>query len=172
MPNIIRTIIESAVATAVAKHPKYFTPRGLEKAPAAIVREIMAAFRGDDDSGAEIPAPEKPYVLVDQNSREARGYAMLRHIAGATPPRPMSDGCMMILRSACNEAVFTLANVPPSDQWPFVRDVAQINAWMEFFNASLPDVPRRAIADPRGIRVPGYWPPSKAGKLYLTEEAA
>jgi hypothetical protein len=176
--NVLRTLIDGAVADAIAEHPKYFTPKGQEKARAAIVRKIMAAFRedGDDKPDEEVAAIDPNFVFVDPQSREARGYINLRRISGASAPVRSFDGKVPIKASAHKDSVFALADLPPREHWPFLTTPAQIGAWMEFFRETLGETPRRAIAEMRngmrGIVMPGYWPPRKDGQMYDTPEAA
>jgi hypothetical protein len=177
--SALRTIIDAAVADAIAAHPKYFTPKGAEFARTVIVRKIMAGLLRDDGdarSSEEPAAPEQPtFFRAPKSSREARGYVALRIIAGAVPPQFNVDD-IIIMRSAYREAVFALADVSPTDQWPFLTDRKMIAAWSEFFRETLGDVPRRSIfqmrGDVSGIVMPSCWPPRKDGHLYDTEEEA
>jgi hypothetical protein len=175
--NVLRAIITSAVGNAIAEHPKYFTPRGQEKAQAAIVRRIMAALR--DDDGTEEPTPaataiEPPFMMCDADSREAQGYINLRKIAGAVEAKRSGDGKVIVRREAFCEAVFALADIPPREQWLFITDATQIRAWLDFFRETLPDIGRRSLFEPRGaqsgIVMPYPFPPSKAGKVYDPNE--
>lgn len=176
--NALRTIIDGAVADAIAANPKYFAAKQEDRARAAIVRKIMAALLRDDDEQqpAEAAEPESKFVLADADSREARGYANLRRIAGATAARRDREGKVIIMRPAYCEAVFALADLPDIDRWPFLVDAPKIAAWREFFEQTLPDTARRSVmqerGDASGILMPFYWPPSKDGRVYDTPEAA
>lgn len=174
----IRATIDGAVAATIASHPKLFTPKGLEKAQAILVRKIMAALSDRDKAPAppDPPAPQtspQRFMLVNQNSREAQAYTNLRRIAGGLKPRQMSDGRVIIPAPAFCSAVFALADLPPFCDWPFLTDANKVKAWMEFFREMLPDIPRRPITETRdgvtGICMPAYWPPSKTGKMYYDE---
>lgn len=176
--NVLRAIITSAVGNAIAEHPKYFTPRGQEKAQAAIVRRIMAALRDDDGEEPPPPAPvaEPAFVTVEANTREAQGYINLRKIAGAVEAKRMGDGKILIKREAYCDPVFALADIPPREQWMFIAEKDQIKAWLDFFRETLPDTGRRSLFEPRGaqsgIVMPYPWPPSKSGKIYDPSEAS
>ena len=177
--SVLRDIIDDAVAAVVAEHPKYFTPKGLEKARPMIVRKILAAFSDRGDRVAEeqlAPAADTAFVFAEPKSREARSYRTLRQIAGAVPPKSLADGRIAIMRSAYCDSVFALADLQTIDCWPFLTDVRQIEAWREFFRTVLPDVPLRSIVKNwdgvSGIMMPGYWPPSKDGRMYDTSEPA
>lgn len=176
--SILRILIDGAVADAIAEHPKYFTPRGHEKARAAIVRKIVAAFRdgGDEADNPETPPKEALFMFADPASREARGYVNLRRIAGAVPPRRDSEGRVVIVSAAYREAVFALSELPPLEQWPFLTEQKHVIAWREFFRDTLPAIVCQGIVQHRngteGIVMPGYWPPSKDGRMYDTPEAA
>lgn len=170
--SALRTIIDGAVADAIAANPKYFAAKQEDRARAAIVRKIMAALLRDDDAEKpeEAEEPNPKFVLADAESREARGYLNLRRIAGAVPPRRDPDGRVIIAPSAYCEAVFALADLPDAEQWPFLTAPQNIEAWREFFRVTLGDTVRRSIMQERGgesgILMPFYWPPSKTGKTY------
>lgn len=170
--NVLRSLIDEAVGTVIAEHPKYFSPKGQEKAQAAITRKIMAAFRDDDSSkdGRPPTETEPAFYMADPASREARGYVNLRKLAGAVEPKKADDGTIIIPKDAYVEQVFALAELPPRDGWLFVTDRQQVGAWMNFFREKLPAVGRRSITESRGdqvgILMPFPFPPSKAGKLY------
>lgn len=174
--SILRAAIDSAVEQAIAEHPKYFTPQGVKSARALIVRKVMAAFRDGGDKSSEQQAedeetPAEPQMLfATAGSREARGYANLRQLAGAVAPRRLGDGSVPIMPAANCEAVFAFADMPGAETWLFVVARKQLGAWGEFFDEMLPDVARRAISQERdgviGILLPWPWPPSKEGKIY------
>jgi hypothetical protein len=177
----IRPIIEHAVASAIAEHPKYFTERGLEKAQAAITRKVMAAlFRSDSESGADAGAPPAPPaevgpLSVDPKSAEGRAYINLRSLAGASAPFRMQDGNISLPPEAQKPAVYALADLPALP-WPFITDRQQTGAWMEFLADALPKgVARKPIQTTRdgvaGISMPWPWPPSVTGKVYTVEDA-
>ena len=42
--NVLRALIDKAVADAIAEHPKLFAPKAAEKARGIFVRKIMATF--------------------------------------------------------------------------------------------------------------------------------
>jgi hypothetical protein len=173
----IRPIIDDAVASVLAEHPKYFTERGMEKAQAAFTRKIMAALipRSSADDAEPQPARLAPPadlapLTADPKSREARAYANLRTLAGATAPFRMGDGSISIPPEAQCPAVYALADMPaqPSE---FITERQQIGAWMEFFAESLPKgTPRKPIqierAGKTGVVMPWPWPPSVTGKVY------
>lgn len=177
----LRPIIDSAVAAAIAEHPKYFTERGLEKAQAAIVRKVMSAlFRSDGtvDAPIETPAPVEPLqpLAADPKSAEGRAYINLRELAGAAAPFRMGDGQISIPPEAQKPAVYALADLPALP-WVFITDRQQTGAWLEFLAEALPKaVARKSIqirrGDATGILMPWPWPPSVTGKIYTTEEAA
>lgn len=181
----IRDMIDAAVVAAIAEHPKYFTELGLDnsRARTAIVRKIMAALRGDSDKSgepakADAPPPPAPAqsLTVAADSREARAYTNLRKFAGAVAPFRMADGSISINAEAACEAVWPFADLPPSQQWPFLTQPRQVGAWLEFFAQTLPGAPRRPIQQIRdgatGIVMPWLWPPAKDGKTYTAEEDA
>ena len=175
--NVLRALIDKAVADAIAEHPKLFAPKAAEKARGIFVRKIMATFNEPaEESTAETSPDEAPFIFADPQSREARGYKNLRLIAGASPPRVDSAGRVIILRAAYRESVFALADIGSASQWAFLTETRRITAWREFFNETLPDTVRRSIQIERngqaGILVPDYWPPSVTGMRYQTPEAA
>lgn len=179
MTSGLRPMIDAAVAAAIAEHPKYFTPKGLEHARTAIVRKVMAALRGDnaEKSADELaPEPAAPMPLVvDPKSREGRAYANLRKLAGAPPPFRMGNGTISIPPQAQRESVYAFSDLPAESAWLFVTVPRQIAAWMEFFGETLAPAPRRTIQHVRegesGILVPWPWPPSATGKTYTGEAA-
>lgn len=170
--NALRSIIDGAVGDAIAANPKFFAAKQEDRARTAIVRKIMAALLRDDDEpkAEEITESAPKFIAADPESREALAYINLRRIAGANSPRRSSDGTIMIPASAHCEAVFALAELPPLEVWPFLMEAANIQAWRDFFFHTLGDVVRRSIIQERddaaGIVMPGYWPPSKTGKMY------
>lgn len=174
----LRPIIDSAVASAIAEHPKYFTERGIEKAQSAITRKIMAAlFRSDGDKPAEPQLGETadPVPLAaDPKSREGRAYASLRMLGGASPPLWMSNGTISIPTSAQRDSVYALAALPAQAAWEFITDHRQVGAWQEFFAETMPTAARRPIQTERngqtGILMPWPWPPAKDGKIYSRDE--
>lgn len=176
--SALRTIVDDAVGAAIDEHPKYFTPKGVEKARAAIVRKIMAAFRDDGEKSEPAAEPDKakPFEIALPNSREAAGYLNLRTLAGAVAPQPMGDGGIVVVAAAWCEAVFVLSDLPPRSEWIFLYDRRPMGAWFDFFKEKLPNVARRVITEVRngetGILMPYPFPPSKEGKLYLASDEA
>lgn len=179
--SVLRAIIDAAVADAIAEHPKYFTPRGLEHARTVIVRKVMAALRdgGDKASGPSGPEPASPPqptqpVLADPQSREARAFANLRLVAGAGTPFRTGDGRVSIPPQASGPDVLAFADLPPKTSWLFVSDRKQMGAWVEFFGHTLPNVPRRSITEHQngmpGFVLPWPWPPRKDGTTYTNAE--
>lgn len=165
----IRPMIDAAVASAIAEHPKYFTELGLanERARTVIVRKIMAALRGD---GVDKPAAESSVssalpvpISVEPQSREGRAYANLRRLAGASTPFLMGTGQYSVPPSAACEAVYALAALPDKSHWTPITH-AQMGAWGEFFRETLPNAPRRPMTADQ--RMPWPWPPSATGKVY------
>ncbi len=174
----IRPIIDSAVASVLAEHPKYFTPKGREHAQTVLTRKIMAAIRGDgaDKASPEnSPAPSAPIPLsIEPTSREGRAYIALRNLAGAGDPFRMSGGMISLPPEANNVRVMVLADLPQRHEWKFLTPPKQIGAWNEFFREMLPDgTPRRSIIETRGeqtgIFMPWPWPPGRDGRIYSTE---
>lgn len=177
-----RAIIDAAVAEAMAEHPKYFTPKGMEHARAVIVRKIMATLRADA-KGEAAPAssddvlPSPPVsTLADPQSREARACRNLRDAAGAVSPPRSGDGRVIINPEALAPAALAFADCPPREAWLFISSPQKICAWSEFFRDTLPGIPKKPIAIVRegqsGILVPWPWPPAKDGKTYSVNEAA
>jgi hypothetical protein len=180
----IRPIIDAAVATVLAEHPKYFTELGHDnnRARTILVRKIWAALRGDgadkssepESSEARVPSSPQP-MSVPAQSREARAFDNLRRLAGAVPQFRSADGSVFINAEAANDAVWALADLPPDDAWVFLTARRNVGAWMEFFSQTLPGVGRRPILQERageaGILMPWPWPPSKDGKVYTAEKA-
>jgi hypothetical protein len=174
----IRPIIENAVATVIAEHPKYFTDRGLEKAGNAIVRKVMAALvpRSAGDEQAEPAPPAEPVepkpLPVDPKTREGRAYTNFRAFAGAAAAFRMGDGKISLPVAAQNERVYAFADLPPEPEWRFITERPQIAAWLEFFGEVLTASARRPIqitrGDQVGILMPWPWPPSKDGKVYTS----
>ncbi len=176
--SLIRNAIDTAVADVMAEHPKFFTPRGIESARNILVRKIMAALRDGGEKPDAVPeatASAPKFIVVAADSREARAFVNLRHLAGATAPTPSGDGRVAIPAPAYCDAVFALADLPPPSAWLFLTDRDQMGAWFEFFRESLPDVARRVIAVGRngasGILMPYPFPPNKSGKIYEAEAA-
>lgn len=177
----LRTIVDTAVADAIAEHPKYFTPKGLEHARTVIVRKVMAAMRGEGDkpageqTGAAPAAPHGP-VLVEPGTRLGLAYGLLRKMAGAVSPPRTGDGRIIVVMEATGDNVQVLADAPPRDQWLFITDRQQMGAWTEFFRETLPGAARRPIAETStdglpGIRVPWPWPPRKDGRIYPPDDS-
>lgn len=173
--NVFRAIIETAVGSAIAEHPKYFTPKGTEKAKAAIVRRIMAALREDENTEDAPETTEQPFpfIFADADSAAAKGYVNLRRLAGATDARRTADGKTVVKREADCPAVCALAELPSDVRWLFLTAPQQIRAWMDFFRDMLGDTGRRSIAETcggqTGIFMPYPFPPSKTGKIYDPE---
>lgn len=172
----MRTVIENAVAEIIAEHPKYFTPRGLEYAQATFTRKIAAALReslGITSEKTETTTPaakidKQPFQIVSESSREGRGYALLRQLAGAV--RPIASGQNYVVNSeAFTPAVWALGDAPPPRDWVSITDKQQIGAWMEFFEKTLPSTSRRYILsqdkDRRALLVPWPWPPRADGAV-------
>lgn len=177
--SLIRTAIDNAVAEAIAEHPKYFTPRGLESAQGLIVRKVMAALRGDTTEKSSEPTADSTapqFTLLAPTTSQARAYVNLRRIAGATAPTLIGNGQLAIPSIACNDAVAAFATLPPSETWCFLTGRCEIGAWKEFFRDMLPDLSRRSITrninGETGILMPWPFPPSRSGKVYEREEAA
>jgi hypothetical protein len=173
--SVIRTTIDNAVAEAIAEHPKYFTPKGLEHARNVIVRKVVAALRdGGEKPPAEVTEPVPPkFLLAAAESREARGYVNLRMLAGAVAPSRTGDGSVAVGSPANCDQVYALAELPPRDVWRFITDRSRTGAWLGFFRDMLPDIARRTVVQERdgvsGILMPWPWPPSKDGKIYDDE---
>lgn len=176
--NIIRTLVDTAIAEVVAEHPKWFSDKGKESARREITRKIMAAFRDgggepDDKSDAE-PEPAPAFIQADVNSREARGYINLRKVGGAVTPHILG-GKVRIPNAANSPAVFAFADMPPSGRWLMVTG-RELAAWMEFIREKLGNVARRPIVQERDgthhVFVPWPFPPSATGKVYERDEAA
>lgn len=182
----IRPMIDAAVAQAIAEHPKYFTELALDnnRARTAIVRKIWAALRGDgaergDGDSAAAPGPAVPpppqHLSARPDSREAKGYANLRRLAGAPPQFRAGDGSVFINADANSEAVFALETLPDESHWKFYSG-RNASAWLEFFGEKLPGITRKDIRQRRGdltgIVMPYPWPPSKDGKIYHADEDA
>lgn len=178
--NLIKSAIDGAIADAIAEHPKYFTPRGLEHARTVILRKVMAALRGDtdkpDDAPAQVASTPAGPMSADPDSREATAYLVLRQAAGAGPPFRMGDGRISIPAAALQGDALAFADAPPASAWPLICDRQQIAAWQEFFRETLPGLPRKPIMVTEGasvgIRVPWPWPPAKTGKTYDPNEDA
>lgn len=178
--NLIRQALDDAIAQAIAERPKYFTSKGLEHARAHILRHLLTALRGDAEKPAEAEettlAPATPQPLkVTPDSREARGYAVLRMAAGATEPHEVG-GYIYIPHTAASAAVFALADAPPRDAWLLVDDSQQVGAWSEMFRDTLPtvarrEVRRRSLRNLPALLVPYPYPPSKTGKIYEVVDA-
>lgn len=171
--NIIRTAIDAAVSEAIAEHPKYFTPKGLEHAQTVIVRKVMARLRdgGSDKDESEAHAEEAPkIVFAEAGSAEAVGYANLRLVAGANAPTKVSGDRTVIVPPANCAAVAAFATLPPRSEWRFASERKHLAAWAEFFRDMLPEITRRTIMEERngvtGALLPWPYPPSKEGKIY------
>jgi hypothetical protein len=175
----LKTIVSDAIAAAIAEHPKYFTPKGLEHAQSVILRKVMAAMRGDpaDKAAADATAESARLpIAVDASSREGLAYTNLRWLAGAVKPVRMGDGRISVPVTAQRDDVYALADVDTRSDLPFVTDERQIAAWLEFFSETLGAAARRPIRQVRngqtGIVVPWPWPPARSGKTYDSTEAA
>lgn len=171
-----RAIIDGAVADAMAEHPKYFTPKGMEHARAAIVRKIMASLRDTSEQKSDAPAaPTAPAAagLFDPASPDARAACNLRAAAGAVLPMRTGGGQVLVNPEALTPAALAFADCPPREVWLFLTDRRQIAAWKEFFAAALPGVARRPIDIVRGgetgILAPWPWPPAASGKIFSAD---
>ena len=85
--GFLKTAIDVAVSEAIAEHPKYFTPKGVEHAKTAIVRKVMAALRdGGEKSRPRNQQPSKP-----QRSPSSKVTAVKRKVTPTCgwSPAPM-----------------------------------------------------------------------------------
>jgi hypothetical protein len=167
-------VIDCAVASVIAEHPKFFNLQTQERARKTLVREIVKSLVrevrdvGDEQSPA---APVKTVGgLIASNDSRAIAYCNLREIAGAVRPQHYGSGQIYLPPEAETTAVRAFAELPPRKEWPFISDRRQLTAWSEFFEESLPSVSRRQITETRGdlygAQLPWLWPPSKTGKIY------
>ncbi|MEI9804075.1 MAG: hypothetical protein WDN48_05925 [Pseudolabrys sp.] len=164
--SMLSTIIDTAVAAVVAEHPKLFEPKSIDRAQKLLTREIVKSLtrepRGD---GEAAPAAAGPASFERVTADDERGiaYCNLRAIAGElAKPTRASNGDIYLPAEAAGPEVLPFAKLPPREQWAVITDLAQLTAWREFFDATLPNLARRPFA---GV-APWPWPPSKAGKVY------
>jgi hypothetical protein len=178
--NTLTTIIDSAVATVIAKHPKLFDPKAIERAQRVLTREIMGSLTRTPGTDGEPAKPEpppepEPYERVLAADERGIAYVNLRIVARALSPQPirLAGGDLNLPREASGPEVLPFSKMPPREQWLFVTDLAQMTAWREFFDATLPNLARRPFGEKHGdvvgILVPWPWPPSKTGKIYEPE---
>lgn len=173
----LRTTVETASAEFVAEHPRYFTPHGRKHAANTLTRKIMSAMRNEiapektaTPTSNPSDATEKPQGMrcVAANSREGRGYLLLRRLAGAVTPMLANSGYLIAPEADC-AAVYALADAPREAEWSLVSDRQQIAAWLEFFDKKLPGVARRVLLDRddlhQSLRLPWPWPPRVDGAV-------
>lgn len=181
--NTLATIIDSAVATAIAEHPKLFDPKAVDRAQRVLTREIMRSLTrapGADGEPAkpETPPEPEPFELIRGTDERATAYINLRIAARALSPQPQrqAGGDIYLPREASGPEVMPFAKMPPREQWLFVTEFSPMTAWREFFDATLPNLARRPFGEKRGdvtgVFVPWPWPPSKTGKVYEPEQEA
>jgi hypothetical protein len=175
--SALGTIIEHAVSTVIAEHPKLFEAKSIERAQKLLSREIMKSLtrdpRGDGDAAATETAPE-PYERITASDERGIAYCNLRIAARAlAAPTRLAGGDLYLPLEASGPEVQPFAKMPPRDQWLFVTDLPQMTAWREFFDATLPTLARRpfgeVVGGDTGVWVPWPWPPSKTGKVYEPE---
>lgn len=173
----LSTIIDGAVGTVIAEHPKLFNPESKERTQKLLVREIMKSLvkepRVDGDETPQPPIQEPTggaRELTPATDERAIAYCHMRAIAGAVAPSRYGGDRIYIPPEGDTAAVRAFANLPERKNWSFITNRAQLTAWLEFFDAALPDVPRRKIFENReglsGVDLPWPWPPSKTGKIY------
>lgn len=167
--NTLATIIDGAVATVIAEHPKLFDPKAIERAQRVITREIMRTLtRAPGDEARPEPAPEAaPFERVPADDERGKAYVNLRIVARALSPQPqrLAGGDILLPREASGPEVLPFAKMPERSQWVPVTEVAALAAWRDFFDATLPNLARRPFGD-TGVLMPWPWPPSKTGKIY------
>jgi hypothetical protein len=175
--SALSTLIESAVSASLAEHTKLFDPKNRERAQKVLVRDIMKALtREPRGEGEEQPADIAPSVpalpeRLPATDDRVKAYCNLRSLAGVAQPQRFSGGDIYLPPEGDTAAVRAFGNGMPSrDEWIFVTERAQISAWLEFFDANLPNMPRRRTDETRdgvvGYLLPWPWPPSKTGKVY------
>jgi len=173
--SALSSIIDAAVGSVIAEHPKLFNPQGKERAQKVIVREIVKSLvrepRNEDDEQVNVATVESSVIkTVPATDERAIAYCLLRSIAGAVFPVRCAGDHIYIPPEGDVTAVRALANVPDHKDWPFVTSRQQLTAWLEFFDETLPGISRRKIFEVRdgvsGVEVPWSWPPSKTGKIY------
>lgn len=174
--SALSSIVDGAVAAIIAEHPKLFAEQHKDRAHKLITREIVKAFTREPKEGDETVAAEEPppaFELLPAEDRRARAYINLRAMAGAVAPMSI-NGRISVPRAAIDDGAMALADLPPQAKWEFVMG-PNLAAWLEFFEAALPDVARRKITTPDefnrlGARLPWLWPPSKQGRTYTRRD--
>jgi hypothetical protein len=178
--SALSTIIESAVAGSLAEHAKLFDPKTRERAQKVLVRDIMKALTREPKEGEEPPddaAPSAPALpeRLPANDERVTAYCNLRLVAGVAQPHRLTGGDIYLPLEGDTTAVRAFARMSDRATWPFVTQRPQITAWREFFDATLPNFPRRRTDETRGgivgYLLPWAWPPSKTGKVYAPDEA-
>lgn len=178
--SALSTIIAAAVADAVAANAKLFDPKKIERAPEVLTRAITKALTREpktDGEDAAAAASETPPAggPVSADDPRAKAYAALRKLAGAVAPMQIGGGVTYVPPEADTPAVAAFADMPPRERWLFVTSRANLTAWAEFFDATIPNLARRQITETHGgaagIFLPWPWPPSKTGKVYTADEA-
>lgn len=178
--SALSAIIDTAVSTVIAEHPKLFDPKQKERVQKVLTREIVRSLTREqktdvDDESTPVPESAPVVETVAGNDPRAIAYTALRSVAGAVTPMRLSGGAIYLPPEGATAQVGAFANLPPREKWEFITDVNQIAAWFEFFNDALPNVRRRDITETRngivGALLPWPWPPSKTGKVYMPGEA-
>lgn len=174
--SALAKMIDEAVLSVIDEHPKLFAANSAERARKLIVRRIMKSLTGPKSEGEEQeqPAEATPSAPTAETVRyddpRAVAYCNLRAIAGAVRPLRVGEN-YYLPPDARAECVKPFGDLPANGTWHFVIDRRQLQAWREFFDETMPGVPRRDITEMRdgvlGAPLPWPWPPSKTGKTYL-----
>lgn len=167
-------VIDGAVASVIADHPKLFNLQTKDRARKMIVREVIKSLvrevRDVGDEQAPASAAKTIGTLITADDPRAIAYCNLRKIAGAVLPLYHGTGQIYFPPESDTTAVRTFAELPPRKGWQFISDRRQLTAWSEFFEEALPGVSRRQITETHdgvlGAYLPWPWPPSKTGKIY------
>lgn len=177
--SALARMIDQAIGEVIAEHPKLFAEKSVEKTRKLLVRKIMktlTAPQSESYDPHDIAMQSSAGESVAADDPRALAYCQLRIVAGAVAPFRSSGDQVYLPREGDVSAVRPFADLPPKKQWPFISDRAQLTAWREFFDETLPDVSRRSIMETRdgqhGAFLPWLWPPSKLGKVYEAPGAA
>jgi len=181
--SALGTLINDAVATAIAAHPKLFASESAERAQKVLTREIIKSLTKEPktaDEGGEptspVEAPPAPALPQRVSAKDDRvtAYVNLRTLAGAVQPTRLTGGDIYLPPEADTAAVRAFAELPQREKWLFVSGREQLAAWLEFFDVLLPNAARRQITVTVDTKVGAYlpwpWPPSKLGKTYSPED--